>query len=106
MGLTESEELLLEKAREEERKYNWIKAVVLYEKAVNFYLDENFIDKAADNYRNLAHTHNRAADIVKTAEEYLKQIKFAIKAYEEAKELFRQLGNKSVEFFHVSRNFK
>lgn len=97
MGLEESEELLLEKVREEERKYNWIEAATLYEKAINFYLDENFIDKAADNYKNLGYTHTRAADTVETAEEYLKQIKCAIKAYEEAKELFRQLGNKSVE---------
>ena len=97
MTLEESEESLLEKAREEERNYNWIEAAALYEKAVNFYLDENLLDQAADNYKKLGYTHTRAADTVETAEEYLKKIKCAIKAYEEAKELFRQLGNKSVE---------
>ena len=97
MTLEHNKETLLEKAREEERNYNWIEAAVLYEKAVNFYLDENLIDKAADNYKNLGDSHYGAADTVETAEEYLKQIKYAIKAYKEAKKLFKQLGNKAVE---------
>ena len=97
MTLEESEESLLKRAREEERKFNWIEAAKLYDKAVNFYLDKNLVNKAADNYKNLGYTHARAADTVETAEEYLKQIKCAIKAYKEANKLFRQLGNKSVE---------
>jgi predicted amidohydrolase/tetratricopeptide (TPR) repeat protein len=97
MTLDESEESLLEKAREEQRNYNWIEVATLYEKAVNFYLDKNLVDKAADNYKNLGYTHARASDTVETAEEYLKQIKCAIKAYKEANKLFRRLGNKSVE---------
>lgn len=97
MTLEESEESLLEKAREEERNYNWIEAANLYEKAVNFYLDKNLIDKAADCYKNLGYTHARAADTVETAEGYLKQIRCVIKDYKEARKLFRQLGNKSVE---------
>ena len=97
MTLEESEELLLEKAREEERKYNWIEAAVLYEKAINFYLDKNQVEKAANCYKNLGYAHFRGADTVETAEDYLKQLKCAIKAYKEANKLFKQLGNRSIE---------
>ncbi len=97
MTLEESEESLLAKAREEERKYNWIEAIALYEKALKLYLDKNLVEKAADCYKNLGYAHLRGADIIETAEDYLKQNKYAIKAYKEASKLFRQLGNRAAE---------
>ncbi|MFW9943234.1 MAG: hypothetical protein ACFFFT_19520, partial [Candidatus Thorarchaeota archaeon] len=108
MNLEETEESLLEKAREEERKYNWTEAAVLYEKAVNIYLDKNLVEKAADCYKNLGYAHFRAVDTVETAEDYLKQLKSAIKAYKEANMLFKQLRNRSAELeckaetFHIN----
>ena len=97
MTLEETEESLLDKAREEERKYNWIEAAALYEKAANFYFDKNLVEKAANCYKNLGYAHLRGSDTVETAEDYLKQLKCAIKAYKEANKLFKQLGNRSVE---------
>jgi len=97
MTSEESEESVLKKAQEEERNFNWVSAANLYQKAVNFYLDKNLADKVADNYKKLGYAHARAADTVETAEEYLKQIKCAIKAYKDANKLFKRLGNKSVE---------
>jgi len=97
MTLAESEELLLEKAREEEKRYNWIGAAALYEKVLNFYSDKNLIEEAAGCYKHLGYSHFRAADTIDTAEEFLGQIKCAIKAYKEAKNLFTKLGNKSEE---------
>ncbi|MFX1304290.1 MAG: hypothetical protein ACFE9X_13125, partial [Promethearchaeota archaeon] len=98
MTLAETEESLLDKAREEERKYNWIEATALYEKVVKFYLEKNLVEKAANCYKNLGYAHFRGADTIETAEDYLKQLKCAIKAYKEANKLFKQLGNRSVEF--------
>jgi tetratricopeptide (TPR) repeat protein len=98
MTLAETEESLLDKAREEERKYNWIEAAALYEKVVKFYLEKNLVEKAANCYKNLGYAHFRSADTIETAEDYLKQLKCAIKAYKEANKLFKQLGNRSVEF--------
>ncbi|MFX0010935.1 MAG: nitrilase-related carbon-nitrogen hydrolase, partial [Candidatus Hermodarchaeota archaeon] len=90
-------ETLINKAREEERKYNWIEAADLYEKAVKFYLDENLIEKAANHYKNLGYAHFRGADIVETPEDYLKQLKCAIEAYKESSKFFGQLGKRSTE---------
>jgi len=97
MTLEESEESLLKRAREEEQNFNWIQAASYYEKLVNYYLDKNFIEKAADKYKNLGYSYTRTADTVESAEEYLKQINSAIKAYKEAKNLFKEIENKSGE---------
>lgn len=97
MTLEESEERLLEKAQEEERIYNWIKAASLYSRAIDLYLDKKLVEKAAENYKNLGYAHSRAADTVDTVEEYINQIKCAFKAYREAKKLFKQFGNISAE---------
>jgi predicted amidohydrolase/tetratricopeptide (TPR) repeat protein len=97
MTLKESKDTLLNKAREEERNYNWINAAALYEKLVNFYLDSNQIEKTAYCYKNLGYSHVQAADTVETADEYMKQIDCAIKAYRDASKFFKQLGNRAAE---------
>ncbi|KKL68626.1 hypothetical protein LCGC14_2123100, partial [marine sediment metagenome] len=97
MTLEESEEKLLEKAQEEERIYKWIEAANLYTLAINLYLEKKLVERAAECYQNLGYAHSRAADTVDTADEYVNQIKCAVKAYKEAMNLFQQLGNKSME---------
>ncbi|TKJ18341.1 MAG: hypothetical protein CEE43_18335 [Promethearchaeota archaeon Loki_b32] len=97
MTLEQSEETLLEKAREEEKAYNWLDAVKLYKQAVNFYMDKKLVEKAAENNKNLGYAHARAADTIDTVEEYINQIKSAVEAYKEAMNLFKQLGNRSME---------
>ncbi|MFX1348452.1 MAG: hypothetical protein ACFE92_07250 [Promethearchaeota archaeon] len=97
MTLEKSNESLLTKAREEERNYKWIEVAALYEKAIHFYLDKNLVEKAADCYKNLGYSYAKAADTVETSEEYLKQMKCAVKAYEEAVNLFKKLENRSEE---------
>ena len=97
MTLDESKETLINKAREEERKYKWIEAADIYEKAISCYLDENLVEKAANHYKNLGYAHFRGADIVETPEDYLKQLKCAIKAYKESIKLFKQLGKRALE---------
>ncbi|MHA2087428.1 MAG: hypothetical protein ACW972_04075, partial [Promethearchaeota archaeon] len=95
MTLAESEELLIEKAREEERKFNWIEAISLYQKALNYYLDENLAEKAAFCYKDIGNAYNQGANTVETAEDFVERIKDAIRAYDKAKDLFKQLENKS-----------
>ncbi len=97
MTLEESEEKLLEKAQEEERIYDWIEAANLYTRAINLCLDKKLVERAAENYKKLGYAHSRAADTVDTVEEYINQIKYAVKAYKEAMILFQQLGNRSME---------
>jgi predicted amidohydrolase/tetratricopeptide (TPR) repeat protein len=98
MTFENSEDSLLKKAREAEKNYKWIEAVDLYEKAIKFYLDENLIEKAANHYKNLGYAHFRGADIVETPEDYLKQLRCAIKAYKESSKFYKQLGKRSIEF--------
>ena len=43
----ETEEVLLEKARFEEKSYNWTKVARLYEQVVQVYLDKKVVEKAA-----------------------------------------------------------
>ena len=97
MTLEEGGEKLLEKAQEEERIYNWIEAANLYTRAINLYLDKKLVERAAENYKNLGYAHSRAADTVDSVEEYINQIKCAVKAYKKAMNLFQQLGNRSME---------
>lgn len=61
MTMIESEGLLLEKAQEEERKFNWIEAATLYEKVVKLYLDKNQDERVAffyDHFRLLQSTYS------------------------------------------------
>ncbi|MFX1499715.1 MAG: nitrilase-related carbon-nitrogen hydrolase [Promethearchaeota archaeon] len=97
MTLEEIEQSLQNKAQEEEKNYNWIEAIVLYEKAVKLYLEDKIIKKAANSYKRMGYSHVRAADTAETAEEYLNHINCAIKAYNNASKLFKQLGNRSAE---------
>ncbi len=97
MTLAESEELLIEKAREEERNFNWFEAVALYQKALTYYLDENLIEKAAFCYRSIGDAYIQGSFTVETGEDYLINTKEAIKANEKAKDLFMQIENKSYE---------
>ena len=97
MTSIESEELLLEKARGEEEKFNWNEAAKLYEKVLKFYLDKNLVEKAASCYKNLGYYYRRAADTVDTDEEFLEQIKCAVEAYKEAMNLFKKQANRSEE---------
>ena len=96
MQLEESEEVLLEKARAQEKAYDWIKAGESYKQAVNFCMDKKLVKRTAENYKSLGYAHSRAADTVDTVEEYISQIKCAVKAYKKAMNLFQQLGNISV----------
>ncbi|MFX1495276.1 MAG: hypothetical protein ACFFBZ_13400, partial [Promethearchaeota archaeon] len=97
MTLKENIDSLLNKALDEERNYNWIEAAALYEKVAKHYLDENLVEKAADCYKSLGYSHARGADTVETAEDYLKQINCAIKAYRDASKFYKELRNKSAE---------
>ncbi len=96
--LTEpSEATLLEKAKAEEKAYNWADAAKLYGQIATSYLDKNLPEKAAEIFKKIGYAYYKAAYTVETSEEYLKQCKTAIDAYKEAADLFRQIGNNAEE---------
>jgi len=97
MTLEEIEESLLEKAREEERKYNWVEAAKSYEIVAKSYLDKKMVKKAADVYNKLGISYRFAIETAETTEDYLEQINCGIKAYRKAINLFKQTRNKPME---------
>jgi len=86
---------LLERARVEEKNYNWRRAAEIYEEVAKKFLDQNKIQKAAKYYKMLGFVNSRAADTVDTPEEYKKTINITIKSYETAKDFFKQANNKA-----------
>ena len=97
MMMVENVEALLEKAEQEEKAYNWVEAAMIYEKVVNYFLNEKNIKKAAEIYYKLGIACYRAADTIDTIEERGELIKNSINAFEEATNLYKQSGNKPEE---------
>jgi predicted amidohydrolase len=97
MGERKTELELIERARNEEKAYNWQKAAKVYERVAKSYMDKNLIDKAADAYKELGQTYYLASEAVDTNEEYIGNIKHAIDAFTKSRDLFKQNGNRSEE---------
>jgi len=93
----ETEPSLLERARAEEKAYNWVEAARLYEQAAEYFLSNKVIVKAAEIYKKLGYTNSRAANTSETAEEYKKRNQNAVKAYKNAAILFKKIGDKCNE---------
>jgi len=88
---------LLERARVEEKGYNWVEAARLYEQAAKSFLDKKMVEDAAGAYKKLGYTCARAAGTAETAEEHVELNKRAVEAYKEAANLFGQSGNRPDE---------
>ena len=92
----EIEEVLLEKARFEEKSYNWTEVARLYEQVMQVYLDKKVVEKAAECYKKIGYAYSRAANKSDSAEEYLKLNKNVVKAYKKAVDIYKEI-DKSVE---------
>ncbi|MFX0187197.1 MAG: metallophosphoesterase [Candidatus Hodarchaeota archaeon] len=94
---TEKEEDLLEKAKLEEKAYNWLEAAKLYENVINSFMKKNLLEMVAETYKRLGHANARAADKADTAEKYVEINKKAIKGYKNAAKIFKEVANKTEE---------
>ncbi|MHA2182555.1 MAG: hypothetical protein ACXAAH_14130, partial [Promethearchaeota archaeon] len=97
MGERKTELELIERARNEEKAYNWQKAAKVYERVAKSYMDKNLIDKAADAYKKLGQTYYLASETVDSNEGYIGNIKHAIDAFTKSRDLFKQISNRSEE---------
>ena len=93
----EKEEVLLEKAKAEEKVYNWVEAAKSYEMIAKSYLDKKMVKKAAEVYNKLGISYRFAIETAETTEDFLEQINRGIKAYKKAINLFKQTRNKPME---------
>ncbi len=80
-------------AGDEERDYQWVKAVKLYTQASKSYLSKKMMKKAAVTYKKQGYAYAQAAGTMKNVEEYIIKNREAIKAYKKAADLFEQTGN-------------
>ena len=92
--LTEGTEAeLLEKAKVEEKAYNWAEAAKQYEQLAEYFLDRNMVKGVAETYKKLGYTNIRAAEISNNEEKYIEFSNRAIYAYKEAAKIFNQMEN-------------
>ncbi|HDZ17094.1 hypothetical protein LCGC14_1378800 [marine sediment metagenome] len=95
MQTAESKDAILEKAKVEEKAYNWVEAVKLYEQVAESFLGKKSIETTMETYIILGHAYSRAARITEATEEYKGQHENAIKAYTKVMDLFKQVKNKA-----------
>jgi len=93
----ENESVLLERARVEEKVYNWMEAAKLYEKVAKSLLDKKMVEKAKGVYKKLGYAYSRGAEITKTTEEFIEKINRGVNAYKNAVNLFKHKKNRSEE---------
>jgi len=93
----ESEADLLERAEVEEKKYNWIEAAKLYERAANSFLDKNMIKEAAETKKKLGYAYMEAAHTVETTEEFIEFNNRTVNAFKEATNFFKKTEDKPEE---------
>ena len=91
----ETEKVLLERARDEEKDYNWIEAANKYEPAINYFLDRKLEEKAAKALKKQAYVYSQAAISINTAKDYLRFNERSIEVYRKAAKLFNNVGNES-----------
>ena len=93
--LTEGTEAgLLEKARIEEKAYNWVEAAEIYNKVADYFKDAKMLVNAAETYKKIGYTSSLAAHTIDTTDEFMELINNAINAYKESARIFDEIGNK------------
>ncbi|MGD9131413.1 MAG: ATPase domain-containing protein [Candidatus Bathyarchaeota archaeon] len=97
-------EPLLEKAKELEKKYEWLQAAELYKKASKILFEEKDFVNAAELAERLGYCYFKAADQAGTNKEFRKHMKQAVQAYRKESELLEKtiVETKQVEIDHVT----
>ncbi|MFX1494143.1 MAG: hypothetical protein ACFFBZ_07675, partial [Promethearchaeota archaeon] len=95
--IEDTEVSLLERAKTEEKNYNWVEAVKLYDILVKSYLDKNSTIELAEAYKKLGYAYFRAAEIAETSVEFLERYRKCINVYTKAANIYRQIENRAEE---------
>ena len=93
---------LLEKAKELEKRYNWLDAVDFYEQAYSL-VSKDFL-KAAELQERIGFCFIKAADQAETNKEFRKHMKQAVQAYRKESKLLEKtiVEDKQVRIDHVT----
>ncbi|MGD9130559.1 MAG: ATPase domain-containing protein [Candidatus Bathyarchaeota archaeon] len=105
MGALKSSNLepLLDKVKEQEKKYEWLQAAEYYKKASGLAVEENDFLKAAEFQERTGFCFYRAAHQAETNREFQKLLKQAIQSYEKESEILEKTKaeNKPVRITHA-----
>ncbi len=82
---------LINEAKAEEKNYNWQNAASLYDQVAKAFLDKNLLEKAAKYYMKVGYAYAKASHTTDTSDEFNGISNLAIKAYENALNLFNQI---------------
>ena len=88
---------LLVKAEVEEKNYNLIEAVKLYEQVLESLLDKKDLNLIAKIYQKIGNVYQMANRTAETEEEHKKWIKNSIEAYDKAIRLYKDMNEKVQE---------
>jgi len=84
-------ELLVNEGREQEKKYDWVAAIELYEKASTAALKLNDFSKVAKIYEGIGFCYHRTAMQAKNLQEFKNRMLQAINAYSKAVKFFEKV---------------
>ncbi len=90
MSRSEKVEEVLDIAKQLESKYNWVKAVDIYEQALRAVVKKDFW-KAGEIEERIGYCFYRAAFQAETQQEFKRRIELSVNAYEDATRLFSRL---------------
>jgi hypothetical protein len=88
---------LLEKAKAEERAYNWADAAKIYERIAELFLDNRMLEDAAKIYKKLREIYYWSGLAAENSKQYVESIKYAILSCKKGANLFREIKKKSEE---------
>ena len=83
----------MKKAKEQEKKYEWLQVADYYSKAYDIVLKEKDITKAAELQEEIGYCFYRAALQSKTNSQFKKRMKTSIQTYKKAAELYQKSEN-------------
>ena len=95
--IIDSGKALLKKAKSEELNYNWREAAILYKQFAEDFLGNDLKNESALVFNKLGFAHSRAALSAESSEAYFEHCNCAIDAYEKARNIFEETGNKPME---------
>ncbi|MEJ2241268.1 MAG: hypothetical protein P8Y18_03890, partial [Candidatus Bathyarchaeota archaeon] len=95
-------EPILDKAKKHEKKYEWLKAKISYEKAIKFALERKKYSQVADIYELIGYCFFRSALQAERNEQFEQRMNLSTEAYKEMLDLLKKYGGNEAEISHAN----
>ena len=84
---------IIKTAFNEEKNYNWLRAIKLYQQLITKYLEKNNFERVANLYKKLGYLFDKASEKTDSREKYIEMQNHAIDAFQKANKMFLKLKN-------------